>query len=252
MHPEYMGQQYPYPMPPGPPVSFQTQGIMQPPLSAIPRGGSAGSMQNGVPTNGETDSSTSEREPPKKRRKRSQDDSPEASTVEGVGAESSVQRGTKREASPRGGADASLNASLILDADEAATVVALLKQASGHSTSPDTSPDPPPPEQLSQEIPPNIHPATTSPVETSVPGTTSFVDDSDADADADADSEVDADGEADLELPAGSYDGAHHHNFHHSPLRPPPLGHLLTEDGEPMLNPAEILTQESLASPPQA
>ncbi|TFK42164.1 hypothetical protein BDQ12DRAFT_677731 [Crucibulum laeve] len=32
--------------------------------------------------------------------------------------------------------------------------------------------------------------------------------------------------------------------------RPEPMEHLLTEDGEPMLNPAELLTQESLASPP--
>ncbi|KII94227.1 hypothetical protein PLICRDRAFT_36475 [Plicaturopsis crispa FD-325 SS-3] len=32
--------------------------------------------------------------------------------------------------------------------------------------------------------------------------------------------------------------------------RPPPMEHMLTEDGEPMLNPAELLTQESLASPP--
>jgi len=29
-----------------------------------------------------------------------------------------------------------------------------------------------------------------------------------------------------------------------------PMEHMLTEDGEPMLNPAELLTQESLASPP--
>ncbi|GLB43539.1 putative zinc finger [Lyophyllum shimeji] len=32
--------------------------------------------------------------------------------------------------------------------------------------------------------------------------------------------------------------------------RPEPMEHMLTEDGEPMLNPAELLTQESLASPP--
>lgn len=32
--------------------------------------------------------------------------------------------------------------------------------------------------------------------------------------------------------------------------RPEPMEHILTEDGEPMLNPAELLTQESLASPP--
>ncbi|KAL4070407.1 hypothetical protein J3A83DRAFT_4243038 [Scleroderma citrinum] len=32
--------------------------------------------------------------------------------------------------------------------------------------------------------------------------------------------------------------------------RPPEMEHMLTEDGEPMLNPAELLTQESLASPP--
>ncbi|KAF9469652.1 hypothetical protein BDZ94DRAFT_1151150, partial [Collybia nuda] len=32
--------------------------------------------------------------------------------------------------------------------------------------------------------------------------------------------------------------------------RPEPMAHMLTEDGEPMLNPAELLTQESLASPP--
>ncbi|KAG6911296.1 hypothetical protein DXG01_002135 [Tephrocybe rancida] len=33
-------------------------------------------------------------------------------------------------------------------------------------------------------------------------------------------------------------------------VRPEPMEHMLTEDGEPMLNPAELLTQESLASPP--
>ncbi|KAH7886337.1 hypothetical protein F5I97DRAFT_1255370 [Phlebopus sp. FC_14] len=32
--------------------------------------------------------------------------------------------------------------------------------------------------------------------------------------------------------------------------RPPEMEQMLTEDGEPMLNPAELLTQESLASPP--
>ncbi|KAL0951955.1 hypothetical protein HGRIS_008606 [Hohenbuehelia grisea] len=32
--------------------------------------------------------------------------------------------------------------------------------------------------------------------------------------------------------------------------RPEPMEPMLTEDGEPMLNPAELLTQESLASPP--
>ncbi|KAF9567723.1 hypothetical protein CPC08DRAFT_517163 [Agrocybe pediades] len=32
--------------------------------------------------------------------------------------------------------------------------------------------------------------------------------------------------------------------------RPEPMEHILTEDGEPMLNPAELLTSESLASPP--
>ncbi|KAG6874368.1 hypothetical protein C0995_015104 [Termitomyces sp. Mi166 len=32
--------------------------------------------------------------------------------------------------------------------------------------------------------------------------------------------------------------------------RIPEYEHMLTEDGEPMLNPAELLTQESLASPP--
>lgn len=31
--------------------------------------------------------------------------------------------------------------------------------------------------------------------------------------------------------------------------RPEPMEHILTDDGEPMLNPAELLTQESLASP---
>lgn len=38
----------------------------------------------------------------------------------------------------------------------------------------------------------------------------------------------------------------HSHTFE----RPPEMEHMLTEDGEPMLNPAELLTQESLASPP--
>ncbi|EIW87307.1 hypothetical protein CONPUDRAFT_134525 [Coniophora puteana RWD-64-598 SS2] len=33
-------------------------------------------------------------------------------------------------------------------------------------------------------------------------------------------------------------------------VRPEPMEQMLTEDGEPMLNPAELLTSESLASPP--
>lgn len=40
------------------------------------------------------------------------------------------------------------------------------------------------------------------------------------------------------------------HDYSPSLERPEPMEHILTEDGEPMLNPAELLTQESLASPP--
>ncbi|KAF8167288.1 hypothetical protein B0H34DRAFT_792030 [Crassisporium funariophilum] len=40
------------------------------------------------------------------------------------------------------------------------------------------------------------------------------------------------------------------HGYGSSFERPEPMEHMLTEDGEPMLNPAELLTQESLASPP--
>ncbi|KAF5384806.1 hypothetical protein D9615_001091 [Tricholomella constricta] len=40
------------------------------------------------------------------------------------------------------------------------------------------------------------------------------------------------------------------HGYGLSLERPEPMEHMLTEDGEPMLNPAELLTQESLASPP--
>jgi len=40
------------------------------------------------------------------------------------------------------------------------------------------------------------------------------------------------------------------HSYGSSLRRPEPMEHILTEDGEPMLNPAELLTQESLASPP--
>jgi len=40
------------------------------------------------------------------------------------------------------------------------------------------------------------------------------------------------------------------HGYGSSLTRPEPMEHILTEDGEPMLNPAELLTQESLASPP--
>jgi len=40
------------------------------------------------------------------------------------------------------------------------------------------------------------------------------------------------------------------HDYSSSLERPEPMEHMLTEDGEPMLNPAELLTQESLASPP--
>ncbi|KAH7911587.1 hypothetical protein BJ138DRAFT_1125911 [Hygrophoropsis aurantiaca] len=45
-----------------------------------------------------------------------------------------------------------------------------------------------------------------------------------------------------------SYDGSPPHSHHLD--RPAEMEHMLTEDGEPMLNPAELLTQESLASPP--
>jgi len=40
------------------------------------------------------------------------------------------------------------------------------------------------------------------------------------------------------------------HDYSPSLDRPELMEHILTEDGEPMLNPAELLTQESLASPP--
>jgi len=63
---------------------------------------------------------------------------------------------------------------------------------------------------------------------------------------------------------SGSLDGDHNHmndpdledrlnglhDYSSSLERPEPMEHMLTEDGEPMLNPAELLTQESLASPP--
>jgi len=45
-----------------------------------------------------------------------------------------------------------------------------------------------------------------------------------------------------------SRDHSHARQVHRG--RPAPMDHMLTEDGLPMLNPAELLTQESLASPP--
>lgn len=219
MHHEYMGHQYPYPTHPGPPMSFP--GIMQPPLSAIPRGGSAG--QSDEPTNDETTSNTSNHEPPKKRRKWSNDGSAEDASA--PTAESSGQPQLRQDATPpTNEADTPLDTSLMLGADEAATVVALLQQASGQILSADTvSPAP-----LSE----SRHEA-----ETLAQVTSAFIDDTDVDADedADADGEVDAEGEAEVEtdpeLSVGASLG------HDPPPRPPPLDHILTEDGEPMLNP---------------
>ncbi|KAF9236848.1 hypothetical protein BU15DRAFT_76573 [Melanogaster broomeanus] len=57
------------------------------------------------------------------------------------------------------------------------------------------------------------------------------------------------------DLPLSSHAMSSHNPSYSSsngtPLeRPPEMEQILTEDGEPMLNPAELLTQESLASPP--
>ncbi|KAH9948211.1 hypothetical protein B0H21DRAFT_735054 [Amylocystis lapponica] len=60
--------------------------------------------------------------------------------------------------------------------------------------------------------------------------------------DADADGEADADGDnaSSRAMKSPTADGAHLQAAEQ----------MMTEDGEPMLNPAELLTQESLASPP--
>ncbi|KAI0321263.1 hypothetical protein OF83DRAFT_359421 [Amylostereum chailletii] len=71
--------------------------------------------------------------------------------------------------------------------------------------------------------------------------------DPDADADGDPDDDLDADGEMDVEMDENEGQGSIQHN-HRGGHRH--LPQMLTEDGEPMLNPAELLTQESLASPP--
>ncbi|KAI0964575.1 hypothetical protein AcW1_001364 [Taiwanofungus camphoratus] len=61
-----------------------------------------------------------------------------------------------------------------------------------------------------------------------------------------ANGDADADADADEASPKG---GAAGQSGSHSAARPN-MEHILTEDGETMLNPAELLTQESLASPP--
>jgi len=83
------------------------------------------------------------------------------------------------------------------------------------------------------------------------------------DGDIDIDADADADGEADAEVEAVLTTSVEEHNTPttiDSPIittnghgHPRPLlDHLMTEDGVTMLNPAELLTQESLASPPQS
>ncbi|THH30241.1 hypothetical protein EUX98_g3965 [Antrodiella citrinella] len=221
-------------MHPGPPMSFQ--GIMQPPLSAIPRGGSAGQIDE--PTNGETEPGPNH-EPPKKRRKWSHEDAVEGGSAPTTEPNGHSQPESNQAATPANRADTHLDASLMLDADEAATVVALLQQASGQAFSAHMSP----PARLSDSPP---HEA-----ETLAQVTSAFIDDADvdadADADADADGEPDADGDADpdaegeeveaaLELPTGSSSS---YNAYITPSRQSPLDHILTEDGEPMLNPGE-------------
>ncbi|KDR85800.1 hypothetical protein GALMADRAFT_218883 [Galerina marginata CBS 339.88] len=55
---------------------------------------------------------------------------------------------------------------------------------------------------------------------------------------------------SELSIGIGLDDGLNGLHGYSSLKRPEPMEHILTEDGEPMLNPAELLTQESLASPP--
>ncbi|KAI0701249.1 hypothetical protein C8T65DRAFT_656562 [Cerioporus squamosus] len=62
----------------------------------------------------------------------------------------------------------------------------------------------------------------------------------------DDDGDDDAIGEPDSEM----LDESVHTQANDSAMPPPPMDELVTEDGMPMLNPAELLTQESLASPP--
>ncbi|GBE77301.1 hypothetical protein SCP_0101740 [Sparassis crispa] len=68
------------------------------------------------------------------------------------------------------------------------------------------------------------------------------------------DGDADADGEAEVDSEGDNVAGGVKSKTGNTAARSVPsraeLEHMLTEDGEPMLNPAELLTQESLASPP--
>lgn len=210
MPPEYMGHPYPYPMPPPHmPYGHAPNGV-QPALSAIPRGGSAGSLKGGedgedaVTTNGDPS------EPANKKRKRSH--SPD-------GHASSSARAKLSNGATNGHPELSLDTPITLAADEAATVVALLQHATGHAP-------------LS---------AAPSRMVDVLRGIASAVSMSEADADGD----TDADGEADLEFTGEQ--GQRLLNPVEPP--PPPLDHVLTEDGEPMLNPGKysIICTEGIA-----
>ncbi|KAH8094701.1 hypothetical protein BXZ70DRAFT_947150 [Cristinia sonorae] len=245
--PEYMTQQYPYAA--GPPVHFP--GPMQPPLSAIPRGGSSSPTKDNegqTNTNGEAPSKSSSSG---RKRKRSRSSSATEDATESDG-----QPGSKRNSF----AAVSLDPSLMLDADEAATVVALLQQASGQSISPDLIRISDVGSRNSSDLPPR---ETIAPSETTVstvhvpppldPGKQGMDADADvnADVDTDGDEDADAEGEEDEDVDGEVENVVEILSNTEPPQPPPPLGHILTEDGEPMLNPAELLTQESLASPPQ-
>ena len=186
MPPEFMGQQYPYPVPPGPPMPYPPPpGMMQPPLSAIPRGGSAGPLKNGNETIHGEDPDT--REPPNKKRRLSH----ESPSIEQVPTSRAAVSPLRRDTGPFNGSETTLDASLMLDADEAATVVALLQQASGQAITafPLVVPTPRPSESQSANAPQAVAPGYTS-----IHPSTETLDDPDADADGDVD--ADAEGEA--------------------------------------------------------
>ncbi|EPQ60064.1 hypothetical protein GLOTRDRAFT_134823 [Gloeophyllum trabeum ATCC 11539] len=124
----------------------------------------------------------------------------------------------------------------------------------------------PPPQQPAGDAEPKMAeaPAVAEASEQPAPPSGQVAEQPSTDPDAQGhDTEADADGEADIDLPLDEPQGQ-------EPVRPPPMEPMLTEDGEPMLNPgehfnlevfadversahaiiAELLTQESLASPP--
>ncbi|TCD64748.1 hypothetical protein EIP91_003670 [Steccherinum ochraceum] len=240
---------YPYSLPP---MSFAPpNGSMQPPLSAIPRGSSSGSLKGDDAAAGED----SETEHPNKRRKRSHDSSSAADDQAPAARRNMTSDQT------------TLGANLMLDDDEAATVVALLQQASGHAfsvMSSSTGSKRASGSDIKLQADADHAPvATVAPADTTVKPEMQDEQDPDAvadrsaevdedaegeaDVDADADGDADAEGEADLEadfvtiITSGQSEDATS-NVQLQPQPPSSISdQLLTEDWVPMLNPGPYL-----------